>query len=572
MKVILTADVTSLGKSGELKDVADGYARNFLIPRKLAVPATGGAYRAWQHDIASREEKRKREREEAEIAAQRISSTTLTMGVKVGEGGKLYGSITAKDIAEALGAPRHRDRSPQGRPRRAAQAARHLQGRRAGLAGDVARGHGRGRTQGLIRRPPMAARGSGASLARRAPAHDGAGDPRDDPARRSRRVLRRHRAARPSRAARQAGHRRRRRTRCARRGQRGVVRGATLRRALGDAAPDGGTPLSATPSSCPSTAASTPRSAARSWPSSGASRRPSSRSPSTRPSSTSPAPSSLHGTPVDAARAIKAAIRDELDLTASVGVASTKLVAKVASDLRKPDGLVVVAAGQRGRVPRAAADLAAVGRGRADRASARPTTACGRSATSRACPDDLLTRRFGRQGPVLAQRARGIDPSPVSGGEAAKSVSHEHTFDVDTSDREMLERTLLALSEGVAGRLRRGRVTARTVAVKVRDSAFVTTTRQRTLDQPTDQTDLIWHTAVELARPLLRGIRVRLLGVGASHLDRRASRWRCSVRSTSDVARRPEPRTRSGRGTARGPSSAHGCSAAAWPSRSSATR
>ena len=103
MKVILTSDVEALGKSGELKEVTDGYARNFLLRRKLAVPATGGAYRAWQHDIASREDKRKREREEAEIAAQRISSTTLTMGVKVGEGGKLYGSIGAKDIADALG-------------------------------------------------------------------------------------------------------------------------------------------------------------------------------------------------------------------------------------------------------------------------------------------------------------------------------------------------------------------------------------------------------------------------------------------------------------------------------------
>jgi large subunit ribosomal protein L9 len=102
VKVILTADVETLGKSGELKDVSDGYARNYLIPRKMAVPAAGGAFRAWQHDIASREEQRKREREEAEIAAQRISSTTLTMGVKVGEGGKLYGSITAKDIADAL--------------------------------------------------------------------------------------------------------------------------------------------------------------------------------------------------------------------------------------------------------------------------------------------------------------------------------------------------------------------------------------------------------------------------------------------------------------------------------------
>ena len=103
MKVILTADVAKLGKSGEMKDVAEGYARNFLIARKLAVPASGGAYRAWQHDIASREEKRKRERGEAEVAANRISSTTLTMGVKVGDAGKLYGSITAQDIADALG-------------------------------------------------------------------------------------------------------------------------------------------------------------------------------------------------------------------------------------------------------------------------------------------------------------------------------------------------------------------------------------------------------------------------------------------------------------------------------------
>ncbi len=102
MEVILRDHVEHLGRRGEIVKVADGYARNYLLPRKLAVPATGGAYRAWQHDVASREEKRRREREEAEITAQRISSTTLTMGVKVGEGGKLYGSITAKDIADAL--------------------------------------------------------------------------------------------------------------------------------------------------------------------------------------------------------------------------------------------------------------------------------------------------------------------------------------------------------------------------------------------------------------------------------------------------------------------------------------
>ena len=103
MKVILTKDVAKLGKSGEMHLVADGFATNFLIPNQLAVPAAGGAYRAWQHDIASREDKRIRERADAEIAATRIASTTLTMGVKVGEGGKLYGSITSKDIADALG-------------------------------------------------------------------------------------------------------------------------------------------------------------------------------------------------------------------------------------------------------------------------------------------------------------------------------------------------------------------------------------------------------------------------------------------------------------------------------------
>jgi large subunit ribosomal protein L9 len=103
VKVILTKDVAKLGKSGEMKSVADGFATNYLIPQQLAVPAAGGAYRAWQHDIASREDKRARERSEAEVTANRIASTTLTLGVKVGDAGKLYGSIGSKEIAEALG-------------------------------------------------------------------------------------------------------------------------------------------------------------------------------------------------------------------------------------------------------------------------------------------------------------------------------------------------------------------------------------------------------------------------------------------------------------------------------------
>jgi large subunit ribosomal protein L9 len=103
VKVILTKDVAKLGKSGEMKSVADGFATNYLIPQQLAVPAAGGAFRAWQHDVASREDKRNKERAENEIAATRIASTTLTLGVKVGDAGKLYGSVGAKEIAEALG-------------------------------------------------------------------------------------------------------------------------------------------------------------------------------------------------------------------------------------------------------------------------------------------------------------------------------------------------------------------------------------------------------------------------------------------------------------------------------------
>jgi DNA polymerase-4 len=225
----------------------------------------------------------------------------------------------------------------------------------------------------------------------------------------------------------------------------------------------------------------------------------------------------LHGTPVAIARTIKDTITSELELTASVGVATTKLVAKVASDLEKPDGLVVVAPGTESEflAPLAISRLWGVGAKTAGALAEFGVRTIGDLA---GLPDDLLARRFGKQGPVLADRARGIDPSPVSTGDSARSVSHEHTFDVDTSDPETLERTLLALAEGVAGRLRGGGVKARTVAVKVRDSGFNTVSRQRTLQEPTDQTEVLFAAAVDLAGPQMKGVRVRLLGVAASHL------------------------------------------------------
>jgi DNA polymerase-4 len=217
---------------------------------------------------------------------------------------------------------------------------------------------------------------------------------------------------------------------------------------------------------------------------------------------------------------IKATIREELELTASVGVASTKLVAKVGSDLRKPDGLVVVEPGDEAAflAPLPISRLWGVG----------PSTAAALRDYGVATIGDLaamdrasLVRRFGQHGAALVDRAHGRDVDPVSDPDAAKSVGHEHTFDEDTSDPEVLERTLLAMSEGVSARLRDAGVRATTVTVKVRDSAFASVTRQRKLVEPTDLTEPIWRAALDLARPEFRGKRIRLVGVTASGLGER---------------------------------------------------
>ena len=223
----------------------------------------------------------------------------------------------------------------------------------------------------------------------------------------------------------------------------------------------------------------------------------------------------LFGDGAAIARLIKAAVRDELSLTASVGVASTKLVAKIASDLRKPDGLVVVEPGTEAGflAPLPISRLWGVG----------PSTATALRDFGVTTIGDLqvldrsgLVRRFGKHGASLVDRAHGLDADPVDDPDAAKSVSHEMTFDEDTSDSEVLERTLLAMAEGVSGRLRHAGIKAGTVTVKIRDSGFNTITRQRGLAEPSDMTEPIWAAALELARPEMRGKKIRLLGVAAS--------------------------------------------------------
>jgi DNA polymerase-4 len=254
----------------------------------------------------------------------------------------------------------------------------------------------------------------------------------------------------------------------------------------------------------------------------------------------------LHGSPEHIAVALRAAIRSELGLAASVGVASSRLVAKIASDLRKPDALVVVPAGTEA----AFLDPLPIGRlwGVGEKTRAVLADHGVRTIGDLArLPHDVLRRRLGEHGTTLSDRALGIDPTPVGVDMDARSVSHEHTFEHDTRDPEVIERSLLALSEGVASRLRAGGVRASTIAVKVRDSDFVTRSRQLTLHDPTDQTDEVYRAVLSLARPQVRGIRVRLLGVAASGLTERAQlalfaegedRRRRATTATDDIRKR----------------------------------
>ena len=225
----------------------------------------------------------------------------------------------------------------------------------------------------------------------------------------------------------------------------------------------------------------------------------------------------LFGTGEEVGGKIKEAIRDEVGLTASVGVAANRLVAKIASDLKKPDGLVVVSAGSEAEflAPLAIERLWGVGASTRRALADYDVRTIGDLA---ALPEDVLVRRFGSHGASISLRARGVGDTEVGSDVGAKSISHEHTFDVDTGDWGEMQRTLLALSEGVGSRLRSSRVLAATVAVKIRDTNFVTITRQKTLSDPTDSTDVVWHSAIELTRREVKGMRVRLLGVAASGL------------------------------------------------------
>jgi DNA polymerase-4 len=229
----------------------------------------------------------------------------------------------------------------------------------------------------------------------------------------------------------------------------------------------------------------------------------------------------LHGSGLEIATRVKTLIFERTGLTASVGVAENKLVAKIASDLDKPDGLVVItAANVREKLdPLPVAVIPGIGRqtlANLQKINIRSI------ADLRLAPDRDLESVFGRFAQRTRERAAGIDNRPVVASREEKSISAEETYDVDLGARSDMECELLRLSETTARRLRKSELQAGTIQVKIRQSDFQTFTRQKSLQPPINNTDQIYHVACELLGIWLEenpDTRIRLLGVGGSRLS-----------------------------------------------------
>ncbi len=251
----------------------------------------------------------------------------------------------------------------------------------------------------------------------------------------------------------------------------------------------------------------------------------------------------LFGEPVAIARAIKERILARTGLTASVGVAHNKLLAKIASDLRKPDGLVVIAPDEVAAMldPLPIRRLSGIGAKTAARLEECGLHTLGQL---RAASDSVLWPLFGRYTQRVRERAAGIDERPVIADWQEKQVSAEETFETDLRRREELAAELAKLADRVGVRLRAKELMAASVTVKIRRRDFTTYTRSRSFAPPTAET----ATVLAIARQLLDGwlaeqprAAVRLLGVGVSHLSP-AAQLDLFAAPDAAAARKPPPR------------------------------
>jgi DNA polymerase IV len=228
-----------------------------------------------------------------------------------------------------------------------------------------------------------------------------------------------------------------------------------------------------------------------------------------------------HGTttPEEVARRIKFQIHTEVQLTATVGAATSKLVAKVASGTRKPDGLVLVPPGTEADflAPLPIGVIPGLGPTTEDRLRAMGVRTVGGLAVYET---QRLVQALGVGGAVLQRYAQGRDRSPVDGTKPAKTISAETTFDTDVSDRGQLEEALRELTDRVVERLKAEGVRARTVYVKLKLPDFKLVSRQVSRTSPTDDVDAIFRAARSaLEKSHVETRPVRLIGVGLSGLE-----------------------------------------------------
>ncbi len=224
----------------------------------------------------------------------------------------------------------------------------------------------------------------------------------------------------------------------------------------------------------------------------------------------------LFGQPEEIGRAVKGRVKESTGLNCSVGIAPVRFLAKIASDLEKPDGLTVI------RPHQVKTFMARLPVGKIPGVGAKTLEALRAFGVENAAdmlryPETFWSSHLGKAGPSLYAKAQGLDPAGVTVRSEVKSCSAENTFDRDTSDRYVLEKWLLAQSERVGADLRRKGLMGRTVTLKVKFSDFRQITRSRTLDSPVSDTSTIHATAVELLSGVKLVRKVRLIGVGLSN-------------------------------------------------------
>jgi DNA polymerase-4 len=227
----------------------------------------------------------------------------------------------------------------------------------------------------------------------------------------------------------------------------------------------------------------------------------------------------LLGPPDEIARSIKKDVRQATGLTASVGLAPTKFVAKIASDLKKPDGFVIVAENEIETFLRdlPISRLWGVGKKTEPRLHEMGFHTIGQVASA---SRELLVRSLGSLGEHLYKLSRGKDDRPVVPGWEPKSVGTETTFDEDTDDLELLLRTILELSDHVAERLRKNQYRARKVTLKLRYSNFSTHTKQHSFDKLIQTGEEIAAIARNLFSQFPLNRKIRLIGVSAGDIHR----------------------------------------------------